>query len=285
MKLDQGSLARKVTTVTKGPSLHFLVAAPDGTPKVVIGLLHGYADYAERYAHVAEAWSQQGIATVAIDMRGHGRAEGRRGYCDRFDEFLDDAAELTHLVEERFPGVPAVLMGHSFGGLVASSVAIARPSPWRALVLSGPFFGVALQVPRIKILAGRLASRLVPTFAQPAGIRGSDLTHDAVRAKAYDEDPLVFKGVTARWFTEASAAQDRAIQRAPSLSMPVYVVMGGADPVASVSRAKAFFDAVGSKDKTWNELPGLFHEVLNELSWREIADGIATWVLATTAGG
>jgi alpha-beta hydrolase superfamily lysophospholipase len=278
MKLDQGTLARKVT---KGPSLHLFVASPDGPPKVVIGLLHGYADYAERYAHVADAWSQQGIATVAIDMRGHGHAEGRRGYCDRFGEFLDDAAELTHLVEERFPGVPAVLMGHSFGGLVAASVAIAHPSPWRALVLSGPFFGVALEVPRLKVIAGKLASRLVPTFAQPTGIRGGDLTHDAVRAKAYEDDPLVFKSATARWFTESSAAQDRAIQRAPSLSMPVYLVIGGADPVVSVARARAFFDAVGSKDKTWNECPGLFHEVLNETSWREIAEGIATWVLAT----
>jgi alpha-beta hydrolase superfamily lysophospholipase len=282
MKLDQGSLARKVT---KGPSLHLFVASPDGPPKVVVGLLHGYADYAERYAHVVDAWSQQGIATVAIDMRGHGHAEGRRGYCDRFDEFLDDAAELTHLVEERFPGVPAVLMGHSFGGLVAASVAIARPSPWRALVLSGPFFGVAQQVPRLKILAGRLASRLVPTFAQPTGIRGGDLTHDTVRAKAYEDDPLVFKSATARWFTESSAAQDRAIQRAPSLSMPLYLVIGGADPVVSVARARAFFDAVGSKDKTWNERPGLFHEVLNEIVWREIADGIATWVLATATSG
>lgn len=280
MKLDQGSLARKVT---KGPTLHLFVATPDAPPKVVIGLLHGYAEYAERYAHVAEAWSDAGIATVAIDMRGHGHAEGRRGYCDRFGEFLDDAEELTHLVEERFPGVPSVLMGHSFGGLVAASVAIARPTPWRALVLSGPFFGVALQVPRVKIFAGKLASRLVPTFAQPTGIRGADVTHDTVRAKAYDEDPLVFKNATARWFTETTAAQDHAIQRAPSLSMPLYVVIGGADPVVSVARARTFYDAAGSQDKTWDERPGLFHEVLNETSWREIADAIAGWVQAKSA--
>jgi len=277
MKVDQGSLARKVT---RGPLLHRFVVAPDDAPKVVIGLLHGYADYAERYAHVAEFWSQKGIATVAIDMRGHGHAEGRRGYCDRFDEFLDDAAEMKNLVEERFAGVPSILMGHSFGGLVAASVAIAHPSPWKALVLSGPFFGVSQQVPRLKLFAGRLASRLVPTFAQPTGIGGGDLTHDAVRARAYETDPLVFKNATARWFTETSAAQDRAIQRAPSLAMPLYVVIGGADPVVSVARARAFHDGAGSKDKAWEEKPGLFHEVLNEVSWKDIADGIATWVLA-----
>ncbi len=280
MKLDQGTLARQVT---KGPTLHRFVASPEAPPKVVIGLLHGYAEYAERYAHVADAWSEKGIATVAIDMRGHGHAEGRRGHCDRFGEFLDDAAELTHLVEERFPGVPSVLMGHSFGGLVAASVAIARPTPWRAMVLSGPFFGVALQVPRIKIIAGKLASLLVPTFAQVTGLHGSDVTHDPVRAKAYDEDPLVFKTATARWFTETTAAQDRAIQRAPSLSMPLCLVIGGADPVVSVARARVFYDAAGSKDKTWDERPGLFHEVLNETSWKEIADAIAGWVMARIA--
>ncbi len=180
---------------------------------------------------------------------------------------------------ERFPGVPAVLTGHSFGGLVAASVAIARPSPWRALALSGPFFGVASQVPKIKVVAGRLASRLVPTFAQPTGIRGADLTHDEVRAKAYEVDPLVFKSATARWFTESSAAQDGAIQRAPSLSMPLLLIIGGADPVVSVARARAFFDAAGSKDKTWDERPGLRHEILNETSWRDVAGTFATWIL------
>ena len=162
---------------------------------------------------------------------------------------------------------------------MAASVAIARPSPWRALVLSGPFFGVSQEVPRLKLLAGRLASRLVPTFAQPTGIRGSDLTHDAVRAKAYEDDPLVFKNATARWFTEVSAAQDRAIARAPSLTMPLHLVIGAADPVVSVARARAFFDAAGSADKTWDARPGLKHEVLNETSWREIAESIAGWVL------
>lgn len=277
MKVQKGSLPRKVT---KGPLLHSFTVMPDAPPNVVIALLHGYADYAERYSHVAESWSDKGIATVAIDMRGHGHAEGRRGYCDRFAEFIDDGAELTALVQERAPGVPAILMGHSFGGLVAASVAIARPSPYRALVLSGPFFGVAQQVSRAKMLAGRLASRLVPTFAQPTGIHGSDLTHDAVRAKAYDDDPLVFKGATARWFTETSAAQDLAIRRAPSLTMPLYLVIGAADPVVSVDRARAFFDAAGSSDKTWDARPGLLHEVLNETSWREIADAIAAWVVA-----
>jgi alpha-beta hydrolase superfamily lysophospholipase len=277
MNHESGALPRKAG---RGPVLHFFATTPDGKPRAVVGLLHGYADYGERYAHVVDAWAETGIATIAIDMRGHGKAEGRRGYCDRFDEFLDDAAELTRLVEERAPGVPAVLCGHSFGGLVAASVAIVRPSPWRALALSGPFFGVSQEIPRGKVIAGKLASRWLPTLAMPTGIRGSDLTHDAARARAYDEDPLVFKKATARWFTETSAAQDRAIARAPSISMPLRLAIGSADPVVSVARARAFFDAAGSRDKTWDLRDGQRHEILNETEWRDTADAFAQWILA-----
>ena len=273
---DEGTLKRGET---EGPPLYFHATTPDA-PRVVVGLLHGYAEHGKRYAHVADAWAERGIATVAIDMRGHGRAEGRRGHCDRFQEFIDDGAELTRLVRERAPDVPAVLFGHSFGGLVAASVAIGRPSPWRALALSGPFFGVASEVPLVKRLAGRLATRIAPTLAIATGLSGKDVTHDAARGRAYDEDPLVFKTATARWFTETEAAQQGAIARAPSLTMPLLVVIGLADHVVSVPRARAFFDAAGSEDKTWDGRQGLFHEVLNELEWRSIADRIAEWILA-----
>jgi alpha-beta hydrolase superfamily lysophospholipase len=277
MRQERGALARKVTG---GPGLYFMATAPDAAPALAVGLLHGYADHAERYAHVAEAWAERGIATVAIDLRGHGHSEGRRGHCERFEEYLDDTAELTRLVGERVPGVPAILFGHSFGALVAASTVLAKPAPWRALVLSGAFFGVGVQVPALKVLAGKLASRLVPAFAQVTGLQGAQLTHDSAIAKAYEEDPLVFKTATARWFTETTAAQDRAIARAPSLTMPLHMVIGAADPIVSVPRARAFFDAAGSADKSWDARPGLFHEVLNEPSWREIAAGLADWMLA-----
>lgn len=272
---DQGTLARGST---HGPPLYFYSAVPDATPAAVVGVLHGYGEYGARYAHVMGAWADRGIASVAIDLRGHGRAGGRRGFCERFGEFLDDTLELERLTAEK--NVPAFLFGHSFGGLVAMSSALARPTPWRALVLSAPFLGLAMEVPRIKLVAGKIASRLAPTLSLPNGIRSTDVTHDAALARAYDEDPLVFHIVTARWITEVQAAQERAIARAGSLAMPLYVVMGTQDRIAKIEKARAFFDAAGARDKTWDPREGLFHEVLNEPEWRGIADKIADFVLA-----
>jgi alpha-beta hydrolase superfamily lysophospholipase len=274
---DEGRLDRKRTD---GPGLYFNVTLPAGAPEVAVGLLHGYADYGGRYAHVADLWAERGIATVAIDMRGHGHAEGPRGYCKHFSDYYDDVSELVALMDERVAGTPRILFGHSFGGLVAANVALTNPSGWRGLVLSSPFFGVALRVPQAQKIAGSVVSRILPRVGMPSGLRGRDVTHDAARARAYDTDPLVFGNANSRWFTESEAAQESAIARAGQLAMPLYAFMGTADRIAKFERAKQFFDAAGSQDKTWVSLEGLYHETLNEVDWQPTAKGVADWMLA-----
>jgi alpha-beta hydrolase superfamily lysophospholipase len=277
IELDEGALT---TRSRPRPSLYYASAMPTGTAKAVLAVIHGYADHGARYAHVMGALAEHGIGSVAIDLRGHGRAQGTRGFCTRFDEFLDDARELRRLATEKAKGAPTLLFGHSFGGLVATMSALDDPSPWKGLVLSAPFFGLGLEVPAIKIAAGKAASRLYPKLGLPSGLAGKDMTHDPVKAKDYDADPLVFKNATARWFTEASKAQQTVLAQASRLTLPLYMTFGTADKVASFPTGKRFFDAAGSADKTWDPREGLFHEVLNEPSWKDIVETIARWVLA-----
>lgn len=279
IELDEGALTKRVGM---GPALYWASAMPkDGAPKAVLAMIHGYADHGARYAHVRGALAEHGIGSITIDLRGHGRAAGTRGYCSKWEEFLDDARELRRLAEERAKDAPLFLFGHSFGGLVATSSILENgPHPYKGLVLSAPFFDLGLEVPRIKIAAAKIASRIYPKLALPSGLAGKDMTHDAAKAKEYDEDPLCFPKATARWFTESRAAQERARSEAGRLTLPLYMLFGTEDRVASMSAAKRFFDAAGSADKTWDPKPGLFHEVLNEPSWKESVDAIAKWILA-----
>jgi alpha-beta hydrolase superfamily lysophospholipase len=266
-----------------GPALYFRAKLPAvADTKAVLGLLHGYADHAERYDHVVEELVARGVGVVALDMRGHGRSEGARGYCERFDEFLSDALELGKLVDERAKpsGAAKFLFGHSFGGLVATMSMLTSPREYKGLLLSGPFFGLGLEVPALKVLAGKVASRLVPKLGLPIGLTGKDVTHDPERARAYETDPLVFKSAKARWFTETQAAQADAFARAGTLSVPLLEMFGAADHVASPEAGKRFFDAAGHSDKTWAPKPDLFHEILNEPSYKELCAEMADWMLA-----
>lgn len=62
--------------------------------------------------------------------------------------------------------------------------------------------------------------------------------------------------------------------------MPLYTFIGTGDRVVKIERAREFFDAAGSSDKTWVPYPGLFHETLNEIDWQPVASAVADWVLA-----
>jgi alpha-beta hydrolase superfamily lysophospholipase len=271
LKTDRGTLARARTA---GPALYFTRVTGEKT-QAVVGILHGYADYGARYEHVQRAWAERGIASVTIDMRGHGHAEGPRGACRKFDEYLDDVQELFALLGDESP---RFLFGHSFGGLVAATRALKEPKQQKGLLLSNPYFKLALSPPRAKVIAGRIASAVLPFIGVPSGLRGEDLTHDDAIVKAYNEDPLVFKNANARWFTETEAAQERALAGASALELPLYVVLGTADPM--VRGGREFFDAAPSTDKTLDVRQGLLHEVLNEPEWPAIAGAMADWMLA-----
>lgn len=277
IELDEGTLKKRVFP---GPDLYFASAMPSGGPRAVLGIVHGYADHGARYRHVMGALAEHGIGSIAIDLRGHGRALGPRGFCSSFEEFLDDARELRSLLDDRAKGSPQFLFGHSFGGLVATSSLLESQGAFKGLVLSAPYFGLAMDVPYVKVLAGKLASRVVPRLGLPSGLHGKDMSHDAEKARAYDNDPLVFKNVAARWFTETNAAQARLLANASRLSLPIYLAMGTSDAVASLTSAKRVLDAAGSADKTWDPREGLFHEILNEPSWKDLVETIARWIVA-----
>jgi len=272
-KTTRGALSR---SRTKGPILFSSTMTPDA-PRAVVGIVHGYADYADRYDHVQRAWAEQNLASIAIDLRGHGHAEGARGRCLAFSEYHDDVEELFALLERM--DLPIFLFGHSFGGLVCASWVLEKPNAQKALVLSSPYMRTALDVPAIKKRAGRIVSAILPSVGLASGLRGAQMTHDEARAKFYDEDPLSFKTANARWFVESERAQADVMARAKDITLPLYVAIGTADPV--VAGGRELYEAAGSADKTLDVREGLFHEVLNEPGeGPKIARAMADWMLA-----
>ena len=80
-----------------GPSLSYVVRRVE-SPKAIIGIVPGYADHAARYEPIMDVWADLGIASVGIDLRGHGRSDGTRGHVAAFDEYIDDFRELGEMM-------------------------------------------------------------------------------------------------------------------------------------------------------------------------------------------
>jgi pimeloyl-ACP methyl ester carboxylesterase len=90
-------------------------------------LLHGLMGRASTWRPVARWLTRYGRVS-GLDARGHG-ASPHRGGGWRTEDFVADAAALLHADE------PAIVIGHSMGGLHAWCLAAAHPELVRAVVV------------------------------------------------------------------------------------------------------------------------------------------------------
>ena len=97
---------------------------------------------------------------------------------------------------------PPMLFGHSLGGLISIHTALRTPDRIGGLALSSPYLALVQEVPPVKLVVGKLLSRLVPAISLAGNLTGNDCTHDTAIGSAYDRDPMNFKKANVRWFTE-----------------------------------------------------------------------------------
>lgn len=240
---------------------------------------HGFGEHSGRYAEVVAALTERGLLVATYDLRGHGRSGGERGHVLAFEDYVRDATALLDELraDAQFGRIerPA-LFGHSLGGLISTHLALSAQERFSGLALTSPFFGLALEVPAVKLALGRGMSRWFPRFSQPTGLSGAHVTHDAEIARAYDTDPLGVKRCSARWFTETTRAQEEALARASELRLPVFVMAAGDDRVAALAATRRVFERVASPNKELRVLDGLYHEVLNEVDRAPLIAALAT---------
>jgi alpha-beta hydrolase superfamily lysophospholipase len=260
------------------PSASFRFPSKDGrelygelyehsSPRGAALVLHGYAEHCGRYREVAHVLHQAGFATLAFDMRGHGRAAGARGHALRFEEFLGDVeAALGELDRRLGRELPLALVCHSHGGLVGLRL---LADPWRCpkrvrcAVISSPFLRLRMKVSPVKRVGARWVGFLLPSLSLPNEIPIDKLTHDAGKLAERRVDTLCHDVAGARWFNEALAAQAWVSEFAHRVAVPTLWLIGGEDAIADPSASRAVAERVGGPARI-HVLEGQYHEVFNE---------------------
>jgi alpha/beta superfamily hydrolase len=131
---------------------------PEGAPAAAAVVchahpLHGGMMHFKVVFRAAKALQSHGVAALRFNFRGVGRSEGAH---DQGRGEQDDVRAALGEVERRFPGLPLVLGGFSFGSTMALRVAGSDPRPRAVLALGFPMrmlddtaFVGAVRVPRL----------------------------------------------------------------------------------------------------------------------------------------
>jgi alpha-beta hydrolase superfamily lysophospholipase len=90
-----------------------------------IVLIHGVASTAYLYNKTAGLLQEATQAEVfAIDLRGHGKSDGKAGDVDYINQYVDDLADIIKEIRKEKPNGKIIIAGHSMGGGVALNYAL-----------------------------------------------------------------------------------------------------------------------------------------------------------------
>jgi len=281
IRIDEGFFAAKDNL-----RLYWRSARPSeaSATRAHLALVHGYAEHSGRYRELMEHLAGRGVAVHAFDYRGHGQSDGRRAHVERFSDYTDDLEVLLGHARQDAQGQPLFLFGHSLGALIALRFVLsARQEGIAGLVLSSPFLKLAFEPPRLKVLAARMAERILPWMPFGNGLAVEQLTHDRAIQEATRADPLYFHTTAPRWFIQTVAAQAEARSRASELRLPFLVLFGSADPLAAPEASQRLWAVAAAQDKTLKVYEGMLHELFNEVGRQQVMADLDHWLDAHIA--
>jgi len=257
-------------------TIFFRCWRPAGRPRAVVVICHGVNSHGGQYAWVGEQLAAAGLVAYAIDLRGRGRSSGERFYVDDVAEYVSDLRNLIQLAKSREPGLAAILLGHSAGGVVSCTYALDYQSEITALICES--FAFKVPAPDFVLAIVKGLSRIAPRL--PAlKLKNKDFTRDPQALKALETDPLIAGEVQPAKTVAALVRADERLKREfPRITLPVLIMHGTADKATVPSGSQFFYDTAGSKDKTLKLYEGHFHDLFNDLGKEGVMADTLRWI-------
>lgn len=293
--------------------IHAIRWIPEEEPKAVLQIVHGMAEYVDRYHDFAVKMAEKGFVVVGNDHLGHGLSVPEGGTYGYFCEndpatvVVRDVHRLKKLTQQEYPGLPYFIMGHSMGSFITrnylckygtgiNGVIIMSTGMQKKVLVSSARKMAAIQ----KALHGsKYVSKVLDKAAfgkynkmiENAKTTSDWLSRDEKKVEAYIKDPLCGFTFTVNGFQTLFELMWRLYKQENLDNMPkelpVMFVAGAADPVGDyfegVERAVTSFKEVGMQDITVKKYEKCRHELLNEPEQEQVAGDILDWLLEKIA--
>ncbi len=288
--------------------LHGVKYVPEGGRiRCIVQVIHGMAEYVERYEELARFLTDRGCLVVGEDHLGHGGSVGGglKGYFCEQDPptvVVRDVHRLKKMIQEEYPALPYILLGHSMGSFILRDYLTRYGTGIQGAIIMGTGdmrktdirMGKAISVLEELFRGGKHPSRLLNRLA----FRGYNsriqnprtpvdwLSANTENVDRYMKDDRCGFLFTINGFQTLLELVNRAVfpkdmGRIPR-ELPLLVISGEEDPVggygAGVRRVYEKYKAAGLQNVTLKLYPGDRHEILNEEDAETVMNDIYEWM-------
>ncbi|WP_123293689.1 MULTISPECIES: alpha/beta hydrolase [unclassified Curtobacterium] len=258
-------------------------------PKGIVQIAHGVGEHGLRYEPLAQDLVRAGYTVHANDHRGHGRTglgqwDGDHAKLGRLGPGGLRAAiaaveQMGEVARADTPGVPLVLLGHSWGSLMAQRIVNSSSESWDGVVLSA----TAYRLPGW-MNSGDLNAR----HAGSGPTKFEWLTRDRKIIDAMSVDPLAVEADVIGLFGLPDTLRLLGVpRRGIPHDLPMLLQVGSDDALGgprSVERlAQAYRRRGRLSDVTVRVYEGARHEVYNETNRDEVVADLVAWLDRVTA--
>lgn len=288
--------------------IHARMCVPDAEPRAIVQIIHGIAEYIDRYDEFMSFLADNGIIAVGTDHLGHGKSiesdeqTGFFAYDNGWDYVVRDEEVLRLAMHENYPELPIIVFGHSMGSFMARTLLIRYPDAFNAAIISGTGNqGAALVNGGLfmgNLVTGLKGAHHYSKFLNNLAFGSYNkiydnpkteydwLSRDEASVQKYIDDPLCGFIPSCSLFrdmmTGVKFITNKKNLTAMNKDMPVYFMSGDMDPVGEcgkgVQKAYNNFLEAGMKDVSIKLYPGGRHEMLNEINKDEVYTDILAWL-------
>lgn len=288
--------------------IHAVRWVPEGKVVCILQIVHGMAEYIERYEEFAQFMGEQGILVTGEDHLGHGKSVPEEGTCGYFCEqdpatvVVRDVHRLKKLTQEEYPGIPYVILGHSMGSYILRNYLCRYGTGIQGAILCGTGFvpaalaNFALAVAGLQglFLGQKHVSKLIDKLlfgsynkrVEQPNSSWDWLCSNPEAVEKYEKDPMCGFVFTVNGFKTLfsllSRLKEDNLKNMP-LDLPVYFIAGEEDPVGDygegVKKSYESFAGLGMKKLSIKLYPGDRHELLNEKDRQQVYQEIYPWLL------
>lgn len=162
-----------------------------------------------------------------------------------------------------------ILLAHSLAAVTVTAWVHDYAPPIRALILATAAFEVKLYVP-LAVPALRLQQKVFGAGKVKSYVQAKMLTHDAVEAARYEDDPLIFRQIAINVLLDLHDTAQRLLADAGAIRVPVLMLAAGRDWVVSLKAQREFFNGLSSPRKQMHVFPAMYHAIFHETNRAQV---------------